>query len=114
MYKIKTRRPVPPLGLHVVALVALLHLPHRQVRVQPVQLLWLQVLQQEAVAAGVLDVGSQPAADQDRADDGLKTAEAPFSRTSSLCIATDNTLSFFVLPLAAHTKKIIWTLIRDL
>lgn len=65
----------------MMALIALLHLPHRQVRVQPVQLLWLQVLQQEAVAAGVLDVGPQPAADQDGADDGLETAEAAFSCT---------------------------------
>jgi len=71
-------RSAPPLGLHVMALVALLHLPDRQVRVQPVNLFRLQVLQQEAVARRVLDVRPQATADQNRPDNGLKEAERGF------------------------------------
>lgn len=42
---------------------------------QPVKLIRLQVLQEEAVASNVLDVGSQSTADEDRADDGLQETE---------------------------------------
>ena len=55
----------------MVALVALLHLSHRQVWVEPVQLLRLQVRQQQAVAGVVHDVGPQPPAAQDGLDDPL-------------------------------------------
>lgn len=59
------RRGVPPFSLHVVALVALLHLPNSQIRMQPVEFLRLEVLEQEAVTPNMLYVGSQAAADQD-------------------------------------------------
>ena len=72
------RGPVPPLSFYVIALVALLHLPDRQIWVQPVEFIWLQVLQQEAVASRVFDVRPQPTTDQDRTDDGLKDAESAF------------------------------------
>lgn len=42
---------------------------------QPVKLIRLQVLQEETVASNVLDVWSQSAADEDRADDGLQETE---------------------------------------
>lgn len=59
----------------MVALVTLFHLLHRQVWMQPVKLIRLQVLQEETVASNVLDVRSQSAADEDRADDGLQETE---------------------------------------
>lgn len=59
----------------MVALVTLFHLLDRQVWVQPVKLIRLQVLQEEAVASDVLDVRAQSTADEDGADDGLQGTE---------------------------------------
>ena len=55
----------------MLALVALLHLLHRQIGVEPVEVLRLQVGQQQAVAGAVQDVGPQPPAAQDGLDDPL-------------------------------------------
>lgn len=59
----------------MVPLVTLFHLLDRQVWVQPVKLIRLQVLQEEAVASDVLDVRAQSTADEDGADDGLRGTE---------------------------------------
>ena len=55
----------------MVTFIALLHLGHGQIMVEPVQLLGLQVLQQEAIAVLVLDVGPQSTAVQNRLDNSL-------------------------------------------
>lgn len=68
----RLRFPLPPLGLDVVALVALLHLPHGQLGVEPVELLGFQVLQQQAEASRVLHVWTQTPADQDGPDNRLR------------------------------------------
>lgn len=60
----------------MVALVTLFHLLNGQVRMQPVKLLRLQVLQKESVASDVLDVWPQSTADQDGAYDGLQETPA--------------------------------------
>lgn len=59
----------------MVALVSLLHLLNGQVRMQPVKLLRLEVLQEESVAPDVLDVWPQSTADQDGAYDGLRKTQ---------------------------------------
>lgn len=55
-----------------MALVALLHLSDGQIRMQPVKLFWLDVLQQETVASYMYDVRAQSTRDQNRTYDGLK------------------------------------------
>lgn len=58
----------PPFGFQVEALVLVLHLSHRQARVEPVDLVRFHVFEAEAVALGQLDVRPDPAAQQDGAD----------------------------------------------
>lgn len=65
-------RHQPPLSLQVLLLVALRELGHGQVRVQPVYLRGLEVLEDEAVAQGVLDVGPHAAAGQHHVYDILR------------------------------------------
>lgn len=62
----------PPLGLQVLLLVALRELGHGQVRVQPVYLGGLEVLEDEAVAQAILDVGPHAAAGQHHVYDILR------------------------------------------
>lgn len=55
----------------MLLLIALLELTHGQVRVQPVYLRGLEVLEEEAVAQVVLDAGPHAAAGQHHVDDVL-------------------------------------------
>lgn len=63
--KVIDRQAIPPFSFHVMALIALLHLPDGQIWMQPVELFRLQVRQQETVTANVLYVRPQTTADQD-------------------------------------------------
>lgn len=73
------RQAIPPFSFHVMALVALLHLPDGQIWMQPVELFRLQVRQQETVTASVLYVRPQSTADQDWANDCLADAKTDTS-----------------------------------
>lgn len=55
----------------MLLLIALRELTHGQVRVQPVHLRGLEVLEEEAVAQAVLDAGPHAAAGQHHVDDVL-------------------------------------------
>ena len=61
----------PPLCLHMLLLILLLHLPHSHQWVEPVHLVGFEVLQLEPKALWVLDVWPKPTTVQDRLDDGL-------------------------------------------
>lgn len=61
----------PPLGLQVLLLIALRELTYRHVRVQPVHLRGLEVLEEKAVALAVLDARPHAAAGQHHVDDVL-------------------------------------------
>lgn len=65
-------RHQPPLGLQMLLLVALRELGHGQVWVQPVYLGGLEVLEDEAVAQAVLDVGPHTATGQHHVYDILR------------------------------------------
>lgn len=58
-----------------MALVLLLHLADGEIRVEPMELLGLEVFEAQAVAAGVLHIGAQAPTDQDGLDDGLKRCD---------------------------------------